>query len=39
VAIQRTLVAILENYQTSKGTIIVPQALRKYMGDVDEIGK
>jgi seryl-tRNA synthetase len=39
VAIQRTLVAILENYQTSKGTIIIPQALRKYMGDVDEIGK
>jgi seryl-tRNA synthetase len=39
VAIQRTLVAILENYQTSKGTIIVPQALRKYIGDVDEIGK
>jgi seryl-tRNA synthetase len=39
VAIQRTLVAILENYQTSKGTIIIPQALRKYMSDVDEIGK
>lgn len=39
VAIQRTLVAILENYQTSKGTIIVPEALRKYMGDVEEIGK
>ncbi|MDQ3085132.1 MAG: serine--tRNA ligase [Thermoproteota archaeon] len=39
VAIQRTLVAILENYQTSKGTIIVPQALKKYMGDMDEIGK
>ncbi|TVP41457.1 serine--tRNA ligase [Candidatus Nitrosocosmicus arcticus] len=38
VAIQRTLVAILENYQTSKGTIIVPQALKKYMGDMDEIG-
>ena len=39
VAIQRTLVAILENYQTSKGTIIVPEALKKYMGDIDEIGK
>ncbi len=39
VAIQRTLVAILENYQTSKGTIIVPEALKRYMGDIDEIGK
>ena len=39
VAIQRTLVAILENYQTSKGTIIVPEALKKYMDDIDEIGK
>jgi seryl-tRNA synthetase len=38
VAIQRTLVAILENYQTSKGTIIVPEALKKYMCDIDEIG-
>lgn len=39
VAIQRTLVAILENYQTVKGTIIVPEALKKYMSDIDEIGK
>jgi len=39
VAIQRTLVAILENYQTVKGTIIVPEALKKYMGDIGEIGK
>ena len=39
VAIQRTLVAILENYQTRKGTIIVPEALKKYMGDINEIGK
>ena len=39
VAIQRTLVAILENYQTSKGTIMVPEALKKYMDDVAEIGK
>ena len=37
VAIQRTLVAILENYQTSKGTIIVPEALKRYMGDINEI--
>jgi len=39
VAIQRTLVAILENYQTRKGTILVPEALKKYMGDINEIGK
>jgi seryl-tRNA synthetase len=39
VAIQRTLVAILENYQTRKGTILVPEALKKYMGDIIEIGK
>ena len=39
VAIQRTLVAILENYQTSKGTIMVPEALKKYMDDIAEIGK
>ena len=39
VAIQRTLVAILENYQTVKGTIIVPEALKNYMGDIGEIGK
>ncbi|WP_458719323.1 serine--tRNA ligase [Candidatus Nitrosocosmicus sp. R] len=39
VAIQRTLVAILENYQTSKGTIMVPEALKKYMDDMAEIGK
>lgn len=39
VAIQRTLVAILENYQTSNGTIIVPEALKKYMDNIEEIGK
>lgn len=38
VAIQRTLVAIMENYQTSKGTIMVPMVLQKYMNDKKEIG-
>lgn len=38
VAVQRTIVAILENYQTSRGTISIPQALRKYMDDLEEIG-
>lgn len=31
-AIGRTLVAVLENYQQKDGTIIVPEALREFMG-------
>lgn len=31
VAIGRTLIAIMENYQRSDGTIEIPQALQKYM--------
>jgi len=31
-AIGRILIAIIENYQTKKGTIKVPKALRKYVG-------
>jgi seryl-tRNA synthetase len=31
-AIGRTLVAILENYQQKDGTVIVPDMLRPYMG-------
>jgi seryl-tRNA synthetase len=31
-AIGRTLVAILENYQQKDGSVIVPEALRSYMG-------
>jgi seryl-tRNA synthetase len=31
-AIGRTLVAILENYQQKDGTVIVPEALRRYIG-------
>jgi seryl-tRNA synthetase len=34
----RTIVAILENYQQEDGSIIVPEALRKYMGGISEIG-
>jgi seryl-tRNA synthetase len=37
VAVQRTLVAILENYQTSEGAVKVPEALQKYMGGMTEI--
>ena len=36
-AIGRTLVAILENYQTEEGTVIVPEVLRPYMGGVTEL--
>ena len=31
-AIGRTLIAIMENYQTEKGTIKVPKVLQKYVG-------
>jgi len=36
-AVGRTLVAILENYQDADGSVAVPQALRPYMGGVDRI--
>ena len=36
-AVGRTLVAILENYQTEEGKIRVPDALVSYMGGVTEI--
>jgi seryl-tRNA synthetase len=36
-ATARIIVAILENYQTAKGTVIVPEALRPYMGGMEEI--
>jgi seryl-tRNA synthetase len=37
VATERTLVAILENFQTPRGTIEVPKVLQKYMGGREEI--
>ncbi|WP_341708367.1 serine--tRNA ligase [Halopseudomonas sp.] len=37
-AVGRTLVAVLENYQQADGSIEVPQALRSYMGGVERIG-
>ncbi|MCD6436007.1 MAG: serine--tRNA ligase [Clostridiales bacterium] len=36
-AVGRTLAAIIENYQTKNGTIIVPEALVYYMGGIKEI--
>jgi seryl-tRNA synthetase len=37
VATERTMVAILENYQTSAGTVQVPDVLQDYMGGAKEI--
>ena len=33
----RTLIAVLENYQQSDGTVVVPEVLRPYMGGVEVI--
>jgi seryl-tRNA synthetase len=37
-AVGRTLVAVLENYQNQDGTITVPEVLRPYMGGLSLIG-
>jgi len=37
VALPRTIVAILENYQTDRGTVVVPEVLRPYMDGLEEI--
>jgi seryl-tRNA synthetase len=37
VATERTMVAILETFQTSKGTVEIPKVLQKYMGGQEEI--
>lgn len=39
VAIARTLVAILENYQQKDGSVLIPEILRPYMGGRDKIAK
>ncbi|MBI5968402.1 MAG: serine--tRNA ligase [Deltaproteobacteria bacterium] len=38
-AIGRTLVAILENFQNEDGSVTIPEALRPYMGGADRIEK
>ena len=38
-AVGRTLVAILENYQQEDGSIVVPEVLRPYMNNIDKINK
>jgi len=37
IATGRTIVAILENYQQEDGSVIVPEALREYMGNMEKI--
>jgi seryl-tRNA synthetase len=37
-AVGRTLVAILENYQQADGSITVPEVLRPYMGGLQQLG-
>ena len=36
-AVGRTLIAILENYQQADGSVVVPDALRPYMGGLEAI--
>ncbi len=37
VATERTMVAIIENFQTPNGNVKVPEVLQKYMGGIEEI--
>ena len=36
-AVGRTLIAVLENYQQADGSVVVPEALRRYMGGLTAI--
>ena len=38
-AVGRTLVAVLENYQTPDGDVVVPEVLRPYMGGLEILKK
>ena len=37
-AVGRTLIAVLENYQQADGSVRIPEALRPYMGGEQVIG-
>jgi seryl-tRNA synthetase len=37
VALPRTMIALLENYQTKEGSIVIPEVLRPYMDGLEEI--
>ena len=36
-AVGRTLIAVMENYQQADGSILIPDALRPYMGGADSL--
>ena len=36
-AVGRTLIAVLENYQQEDGSVVVPEALRSYLGGLERI--
>ncbi|MGV0952298.1 MAG: serine--tRNA ligase, partial [Azonexus sp.] len=36
-AVGRTLVAILENFQNADGSVTIPAVLRPYMGGLDKL--
>jgi len=36
-ALPRTLIAVLENYQQTDGSVVIPEALRPYMGGAERI--
>jgi seryl-tRNA synthetase len=38
-AVGRTFVAIVENYQQADGSVVVPEALRSYMGGLAVVTK
>jgi seryl-tRNA synthetase len=38
-AVGRTLIAILENYQEKDGSVVIPPVLRPYMGGLDRIAR
>ena len=38
-AIGRTIIAVLENYQQADGSVLVPEALQPYMGGLKIIQK
>ena len=37
-AVGRTLIAVVENYQEADGSVTIPPALRPYMGGLERIG-
>jgi seryl-tRNA synthetase len=38
-AVGRTLVAVLENYQQADGSVVIPEVLKPYMGGLEKIAK